>query len=117
MKLTGSIKRKVLYKELHQELLKLDQTTKKEVLFKRIMNTERLFRADFYCPKLHLIVEVNGGQYVQGRHNRGGKGYEDDLIKLNLAQANGYSVLQFTYEMLERGEHIKILAKYCLSVS
>lgn len=117
MKLSGSIRRKVLYRELHQELLKLDSTTRKEVLFNRIMNTERLFRADFFCPELRLIVEVNGGQYVQGRHNRGGKGYEDDLTKLNLAQSNGFAVLQFTYEMLERGEHFKILAKYCNSVS
>ena len=112
MKLSGSLKRRVLYDELYKLLLKYDKTAQKEVKFNRIINTDRKFRADFFCPKLKLIVEVNGGQYINGRHNRGGKGYENDLLKLNLAQANGLSVLQFTYEMLERGEHFKILKKF-----
>ena len=116
MKLSGSLKRKILYQELYDLLREYDHKTVKEVTFNKIMNTKRLFRADFFCPKLSLIVEVNGGQYIGGRHNRGGVGYESDLEKLNIAQANGIFVLQFTYEMLERGEHHKILLKYCQSV-
>lgn len=112
MKLSGHLKNKVLYQELYKLLKEYDSETKSEVMFNRIMETKRQFRADFFCPKLKLIVEVNGGQYINGRHNRGGKGYENDLLKLNLAQANGLSVLQFTYEMLERGEHFKILKKF-----
>jgi hypothetical protein len=71
----------------------------KEVLFKRIMDTDRMFRAD-YLLNDNIIVEVNGGQWIGGRHHRGGKGYENDLIKINLAQKNGFKVYQFTYEML-----------------
>ena len=117
MKLSGNLKRKILYQELFDLLREYDPKTVKEVPFKKIMNTTRLFRADFFCPKLSLIVEVNGGQFIGGRHTRGGQGYETDLEKLNIAQANGIFVLQFTYEMLERGEHHKILLKYCESVS
>jgi len=108
MKLSGSLKQKVLLQELEKHLKKLDAGACKEAVFSHFMPTKRLFRADFLCPNIRVIVEVNGGQWVNGRHNRGGKGYEDDLTKLNLAQMNGYKVLQFTYEMLERGEHLKI---------
>lgn len=117
MKLKGNLKRKVLYQELFDELKKYDPDCKKEVPFNRFIDTDRRFRADFFCPGLSLIVEVNGGQWINGRHNRGGKGYEDDLMKINLAQASGFHVMQFTYEMLERGNHFKMLEKYCKSVS
>lgn len=117
MKLKGNLKRKVLYQELFDQLKKYDPDCKKEVPFNRFIDTDRRFRADFFCPALSLIVEVNGGQWINGRHNRGGKGYEDDLMKINLAQASGFHVMQFTYEMLERGIHFKILKKYCKSVS
>jgi very-short-patch-repair endonuclease len=115
MKLTGQIKRKILYEELFQLLKKYDTGTQKEIFFHRIMKTNRKFRADFYCPKFQLIVEVNGGQWILGRHNRAGIGYENDLEKINLAQINGIHVLQFTYEMLERGLHIKNIENYCKS--
>ena len=73
----------------------------KEAIFKDIMDTDRRFRADYYIPSINCIVEVNGGQLISGRHNRGGKGYENDLTKLNIAANNGIKVFQFTYEMLE----------------
>jgi len=109
MKIIGNIKRLALYTELFNRLKQLDSATAMEVPFYRFMPTKRRFRADFLCPNLKMIVEVNGGQFTRGRHVRGGKGYETDLEKINLAQMHEYKVLQFTYEMLERGEHLKIL--------
>lgn len=109
MKLSAKTKRDVLYFELFRELLKIDPDVAKEVVFSLFMPTKRKFRADFLCPNLKLIVEVNGGQFCQGRHNRGGFGYETDLTKLNLAQSNGYKIIQFTYQMLQRGEHLKFI--------
>ena len=73
----------------------------KEVVFSKIMPTKRKFRADYYLPELKTIVEINGGQFVNGRHNRGGKGYENDLIKSNMASLNGFFYLQYTYQMLK----------------
>lgn len=119
--MTNGIKRAILYKELHQHLKRLDSGTKMEALFSDYMDTKRKFRADFMLPNLKIIVEVNGGQFIQsvnkrtgevtrgGRHQRGGSQYETDLLKLNIAAVNGWRVLQFTYQQLERGEHLKLL--------
>lgn len=82
---------------------------RKEVLFNKIMNTKRQFRADYFLPEYNIIIEINGGQWNNGRHNRGGKGYENDLTKLNLAQKHGYAIYQFTYEMLLRMEYKEYL--------
>lgn len=99
------IKRLAIISDLRRFLSIIDSGMGSEVVFKKIMPTNRLFRADFYLPKYKTIIEVNGGQFVFGRHNRGGKGYENDLTKLNLAQKHGFKIYQFTYEMLERNEH------------
>ena len=70
----------------------------------------RRFRYDFYLIKENIAIEVNGGQFMSknggaGRHNRGGKGYEEDLTKLNIAQKHNTKVYQFTYQMLSRLEY------------
>lgn len=75
-----------------------------EVVFNKIMDTKRRFRAD-YLINNNIILEINGGQWTNGRHNRGGKGYENDLTKMNLSQENGFKYIQFTYEMLQRKEY------------
>jgi len=95
---------KALLFELENYLKRFDEV-QKEKTFNKIMPTKRLFRCDYILPNLKIIVEVNGGQWTNGRHNRGGKGYENDLMKLNIAQKNGYKVYQFTYEMLMRMEY------------
>ena len=44
----------------------------------------RLYKADFAWPDERLIVEINGGGWVGGRHNTG-QGYEDDLERTAIA--------------------------------
>ena len=99
-----------LYQEFNKYLLSIDPYTcsnlnGKEIIYSHIMPTKRLFRADFYLPSINVLVEVNGGQFTNGRHTRGGIGYETDLMKLNIAQSNGFKIYQFTYQMLERLEY------------
>lgn len=89
----------------------MDAEAMAEMPFSRLLPTKRKFRADFYLPKYRTVIEINGGQFMGGRHNRGGKGYETDLYKLNLAQLYGYKVFQFTYEMLERREYLNFINK------
>lgn len=60
----------------------------------------RKFRFDFAFLHAMLAVEVEGGSWVNGAHNRGGH-FESDCDKYNLAVAFGWRVLRFT------GKHIK----------
>jgi very-short-patch-repair endonuclease len=57
----------------------------------------RMWRFDFCWPQIRLAVELNGGGFVGGRHNRGG-GASKDYDKLNAAQRLGWVVLQFGTE-------------------
>jgi hypothetical protein len=50
-----------------------------------------------------MAVEINGGVWTGGRHIRG-VGYQKDLEKLNLAQAAGWRVFQFTPQQFKNGE-------------
>jgi very-short-patch-repair endonuclease len=97
-------KNKILLR-LFEQYIRGRYSVRKEVVFSHIMDTKRKFRADYLLDE-KIIIEINGGQFINGRHNRGGKGYENDLTKLNLAQSNGFKVFQFTYEMLSRKEFV-----------
>lgn len=62
----------------------------------------RKWAFDFAWPALLLAVEVEGGQWVRGRHQRG-KGFADDCEKYNAAAALGWTVLRFTGSQVECG--------------
>jgi hypothetical protein len=110
----SEIQREALKIELCKFLQRKGFTIYKEVLFRQLFETERDYRADFYIIKgeTKIFIEINGGQNVKGRHTSAGisgssfsagyriTNYENDLVKLNLAQINGFFVLQYTYEML-----------------
>lgn len=68
----------------------------------------RRWRFDFAWPGRMLAVEVEGGQWVNGRHQRG-KGYEDDCEKYNTAALMGWRVLRFTGDMVKDGRALATL--------
>ena len=72
---------------------------------------DRRFRFDFCWKKYYIACEVNGGVWTGGRHTRG-YGYQKDLEKLNLAQANGWKVFQFTPQQFKSGEAGEFLEAY-----
>lgn len=57
-------------------------------------------RFDFAWPDYLAAVEVEGGHYVQGRHQRP-EGFEDDCRKYNQAILDSWRVLRFTGDMLK----------------
>ena len=65
----------------------------------------RRWRFDFSWPDIRLAVEVEGGQWVRGRHLRP-KGFASDIAKYNAASAGGWRVLRFTGDMVKNGEAI-----------
>lgn len=114
-KINQDVIRKALLQEFETFLYKNKIHFEKEVMYKKLFDTKRQFRADYVLNKINngginelfITVEINGGQHINGRHNRGGKGYENDLQKINLAQRNDYKVFQYTYEMLRRREYVE----------
>jgi len=80
----------------------------REVEFAR---PERKFRADFLVSgndyhdtffDAPLIVEVEGGTYIAGRHTQGAA-FEGDCVKQAEALIRGYRYLRVTPHMIEDG--------------
>ena len=55
----------------------------------------RKWRADFAIPSAKLLIEIEGGFWIQGRHSRGGGG-ESDMEKYNTSAIMGYALLRFS---------------------
>lgn len=72
----------------------------------------RKFRFDFAWTEPHhrLLVEVNGGNWVRGRHARP-LGLKNDYEKLNLAMLAGWRVMQFDGTMIKNGEALDMISK------
>lgn len=106
-------KNDILYLELEAYLkskYKNVMCKPKEAIFSHIYEgCTRKFRYDFYMPEINVAVEVHGGQFVNGRHNRGGSGFENDLTKTNIAMSYNTKVYAFTYQMLERLEYLQFI--------
>lgn len=69
---------------------------------------KRRWRADFAWVDQKLIVEVEGGTYMRGRHTRGA-GFEKDCEKYNRAALEGWRVLRFTSKQIKSGEAISMI--------
>lgn len=61
-------------------------------------------------PNHRLLVEVNGGNWIRGRHARP-LGLKNDYEKQNLAMLAGWRVMQFDTGMVENGEALDMIAK------
>ena len=65
----------------------------------------RKWRADFCWVAQKLLIELEGGVHLMGRHQRP-KGFQDDCIKYNAATLAGYRVLRFTAADVKSGAAI-----------
>jgi len=63
---------------------------------------DRRWRFDFAWPDLKVALEVEGGAFINGRHNRGAA-FEADCEKYNVATALGWRVLRVTPRMVDDG--------------
>ena len=66
---------------------------------------DRRWRLDFAFPDHMLAIEIEGGIWQQGRHNRAA-GMEKDLEKYNTAAKLGWRVLRYSTAMVIRGDAI-----------
>lgn len=65
--------------------------------------TVRKWRSDFYILAHRVLIEIEGGVWVNGRHIRG-TGYLADLEKYNTASMMGYRLLRFSIQQVLNGE-------------
>jgi very-short-patch-repair endonuclease len=70
----------------------------------------RKWRADYLWREPKLIVEVDGGVFVQGRHSRG-SGVEKDCEKFAEAMVLGYHVLRVTTRHVKNGQALGWIEK------
>jgi len=66
---------------------------------------KRRWRFDFAWPAEKVAVEVEGGIWTRGRHNRPA-GYQADCEKYNEAALMGWRVLRVVPEHVDSGEAI-----------
>jgi len=71
----------------------------------------RKWRVDFCWTQQELVVEIDGGGWVGGRHHRPA-GYDNDAEKLNAIAAAGYCVFRFTPKMVRSGLAIRTVQEY-----
>ena len=63
----------------------------------------RKWRFDFCWPEIKLAVEIEGGVYRMGRHQRPA-GFSADIEKYNAATMLGWRVLRGDAQMVKSGE-------------
>jgi very-short-patch-repair endonuclease len=98
--LTGSVAEQTLAVQLEQDRIRFIR----EYHFA----PPRKWRADFAIARSMLLIEIDGGSWVRGRHVTG-KGFEADLEKLNAAALLGYRVLRFTPAQVEDGRALAVI--------
>lgn len=71
---------------------------------------DRKWRFDYAWPLCKLALEVEGGAWVNGRHNRP-KGFIKDMEKYNRAASDGWRILRVTPQNLLKTETIQLIQK------
>jgi len=71
----------------------------------------RKWRFDLAFPEQHLAVEVEGGIWQYGRHNRAST-FIKDMEKYNNACMLGWHLLRFTVDMVKNGLARETIVKF-----
>lgn len=70
----------------------------------------RKWRADFAFVAARLLVEVDGGSWIGGRHTTG-SGFEADCEKQSTAAALGWRVIRVTPRMVDDGRAVTLIRR------
>lgn len=68
----------------------------------------RKWRLDFFWPDAGLAAEVDGGLYVNGRHNRGAA-MEEQYIRDQEAAMLGIRVIRFSPKQVKSGRAVEVI--------
>jgi very-short-patch-repair endonuclease len=72
---------------------------------------DRRFRLDISWPDRLLYVEVDGGELMQGRHNRA-HGMANDCEKMALLTLAGWRGFRFVGSQVKNGFALDVLTRY-----
>lgn len=75
----------------------------------------KTYKIDFAFQELKLAIEIQGGTYRNGRHNRG-KGYAEDRKRIRDLQYMDWVVLEYTTDDLQPGTKRATIAEVVLFV-
>lgn len=70
----------------------------------------RKWRFDLAYPRRRIAVEVEGGTWIQGRHNRPA-GFEADCEKYSEAAIEGWRLIRVTGKMIHDGRAIDLVER------
>lgn len=70
----------------------------------------RKWRFDFAWPSKNVALEVEGGTWTNGAHNRG-KHYESDCEKYSEAAIAGWKVIRVTSGMIRSGKALELIKR------
>ena len=70
----------------------------------------RKYRADFAFPYQKLLVEIEGGTWINGRHNRPSN-FESECRKYAEAAIREWLVIRVTTAMVMSGEAIELVKR------
>jgi hypothetical protein len=71
----------------------------------------RKWRFDLAFPDQRLAVEIEGGIWQYGRHNRAST-FIKDMEKYNNACMLGWHLLRFSTEMVKKGEAVECIKQF-----
>jgi very-short-patch-repair endonuclease len=71
----------------------------------------RKWRLDFFWEENRWAVEIHGGGWVNGGHNRNPRAMWRDYEKINTAQELGIRVLQFTGDQIKDGTAVQVMER------
>lgn len=73
----------------------------------------RRYQADFFFPRLHLVVEVDGGEWLgnRGGHTNG-KGFRSDRERDALAAMQHIHTLRFAGAQVKDGTAIEVFKEF-----
>jgi len=72
---------------------------------------DRKWRFDIAWPAARVALEIEGGAWIYGRHNRP-HGFIADIEKYNEATFMGWAVVRATPQMLEDAQFLARLAEF-----
>lgn len=97
--------------EIEELFLKQLQFSKFPVFTREYrFDKDRKWRFDFAFQLRKIAVEIEGGTWINGRHNTG-IGIEKDMEKYNFATAQGWKVYRFTSKQVKIGYAIAFMSK------